>query len=186
MKHHASIELYSPGIVIFDPEVLNEFLKKNKITEPNVFEFFLQHDTLGRLAIEEGILCPIYQIPENEYSIFLLGAPASEQHLYTVKFSYEGFPLKVESGILIASDLNALLDWDPEFFTNYKKNYEQRLSNNDYIEVSSGLYDMTIRGCANLKPPYNNLGYGLDMRQVGKLPDLDTSTSVESHDFSLC
>ncbi|GAB0074602.1 hypothetical protein IBA8403_52040 [Pseudomonas syringae] len=51
----------------------------------------------------------------------MLGAPASEQHLYTVKFSYAGLPLKVESGILIASDLNALLDWDPEFFTNYKK-----------------------------------------------------------------
>ncbi|QQQ50461.1 hypothetical protein JJQ97_24670 [Pseudomonas syringae] len=186
MKKHSTIELYTPGIVIFDPKVLDDFLKEQKITETNIFEFFLQHENLGRLAIEEGILCPIYQIPENEYSVFLIDTLRSEHGIYDVKFSYPGFPLKVSSGLLIVSDLNSLFDWDPDFFTNYKANYKQRLPSNDYIEVLNGLYDMTIRGCSKMKSPYADLGYGLEMKQVDKLPEIDSSTSVDDLNFSLC
>ncbi|MCQ3028234.1 hypothetical protein NLO74_19775 [Pseudomonas tremae] len=185
MKNHATIDLYAPGIVLFDPEVLNNFLTEKKITETNIFEFFLQHETLGRLAIEEGVICPIYQIPEDEYSVFLNDTSDPKKLLHEIKFSYSGFPLEITSGILIVSDLNALFDWDFEFFINYKLNYEQRLPSNDYIDVLSGLYSMTIKGCTELKPPYANLGYGLELMPVSKLPMVDTSTSVDDHEFSL-
>ncbi|AVB22795.1 MULTISPECIES: hypothetical protein [Pseudomonas syringae group] len=185
MKNHATIELYTPGIIIFDPEVLNGFLKEKKVKETNIFEFFLQHETLGRLAIEEGILCPIYEIPEDEYSVFLNDASDSKKLLREIKFSHYGFPLKITSGVLVVSDLNALLDWDSDFFINYKANYEQRLPSNDYIEVLSGLYNMTIKGYVGLKPPYANLGYGLELIPVSKLPVIDNSISVDDHEFSL-
>ncbi|MCI3947931.1 hypothetical protein K0038_05044 [Pseudomonas syringae] len=185
MKNYATIELYTPGIVIFDPEVLSSFLEEHKVLESDVFDFFLKHEALGRLAIEDGILCPIYQIPENEYSIFLIDKSDSGHLPCEIKFSYTGFPIKVTSGTLIVSDLNALFDWDSSFFTNYKSNYEQKLPSNDYIEVISGLYDMTIKGCAELKPPYANLGYGIEMKEVSTLPEIDKFKSIDDQEFSL-
>lgn len=71
MKSSATIELYSPGIVIFDPEIMSLFLKENGVVSSNVFDVFLEDEHLGRAAIEQGVVCPIYQIPEDEYSIFL-------------------------------------------------------------------------------------------------------------------
>lgn len=183
LKSSATIELYSPGIVIFDPEIMSLFLKENGVVSSNVFDVFLEDEHLGRAAIEQGVVCPIYQIPEDEYSIFFVGRDASSNDLGHCKFSYSGFPLRVKSGVLIVSDLNALFDWDPDFFCNYKDNYENKLLNNDYIEAEQGKYNMTVKGYFGLKPPYTSLGYGLDLKLVEELPDFDSSSSVDDRNF---
>ncbi|WP_240997984.1 hypothetical protein [Pseudomonas viridiflava] len=79
--------------------------------------------------------------------------------------------------------MNVLFDWDPDFFCNYKDNYENKLLNNDYIEAEQGKYNMTVKGYFDLKPPYASLGYGLDLKHVEELPDFDSSSSVDDRNF---
>ncbi|WP_191831534.1 hypothetical protein [Pseudomonas fluorescens] len=185
MKRDALIELYAPGIVVFDPVIFSDFIKNNGVIDSNIFEVFLRDENLGRAAVEQGVVCPIYQVSEQEYSVFIVGAMGGEVFLPTPKFSYSGFPLKVSSGVLIVSDLNALFDWDDDFFLNYKLRYGSRLPSNDYIEVESGLYSLTIKGYVGLSKPFSNFGYGLEMRLVQDLPIIGESSSVDDLDFEL-
>jgi len=185
MKQSAQIELFSPGIVLFDPAVLSSFIKYSGVMEVNVFEQFIQNPSLGRSAIENGVICPIYQISEQDYSVFIEGANGAEYELPAPEFSYSGFPLKVESGILIVSDLNALLDWDDDFFLNYKANYDSRLPGNDFLEVKSGLYSLTIKGYAGLRQPLSTCGYELRLQAVDSLPGVPEDASVDDVSFEL-
>lgn len=185
MKNIALVELYSPGIIIFDPEVLACFLKNEKIHESNIFDFFLEKENLGRAAIEQGILFPIYQIPEAEYSIFLSEDLTLFHTSNGPAFRYDQLPLQVTSGIVIVSDLNALFDWDADFFNNYLNNYENKLANNDYLNVPNGLYSMSISGYTGLKPPLAPLGYALEFKPVISLPKIFSESSIDDWNFSL-
>jgi len=183
MKRMALIELYAPGIVLFDPVILASFIKSKAIINSNIFEAFLSDEVVGRQAVEQGVVCPIYQISEAEYSVFAL--PQNEVDLPEPEFTYSGFPLAVVSGLLIVADLNSLLDWDADFFLNYMARYGERLSNNDFIDVDPGLYDLTIKGYLGLSEPFAKSGYGIEFAPVTTLPDVADSAAVSDVNFEL-
>lgn len=185
MEKAVQIELFTPGIVLFDPMVLSSFIKFNGVTDVNIFERFIQNENLGRSAIEQGVVCPLYQISEQDYSVFIEGELGAEFELPVAKFHYSGFPLKVESGVLIVSDLNALMDWDSEFFLSYKAKHGSRLPSNDFLEVEPGLYSLTINGYTGLRKPLSNCGYGLKLQAVGSLPGASECVSVNDTGFEL-
>jgi hypothetical protein len=183
MKRSARIDLYSPGIVVFDPAVLDRFLIDHAVSEPDVFSRFLEDEALGRDAVAHGAVCPIYQIPENEYSVFIVDA--ENQIDIAPEFSHAGFPLRIESGILVVSDLSALLDWDRDFFTDYRRNYADKLASNDYLDAPNGLYSVTINGYVGLQAPYAGLAYGLVLHKVPALPGLAPDASVDDRSYVL-
>lgn len=183
MKRSASIDLYSPGIVVFDPAVLDRFLIDHAVTESDVFSRFLEDETLGREAVAQGTVCPIYQIPENAYSVFLVDAENGIEA--GPEFSHAGLPLRIESGMLVVSDLNALMDWDRDFFTNYRRHYADKLASNDYLDVPNGLYSVTVNGYVGLQAPYAGLAYGLVLNKVPALPGLAAGASVDDRNYVL-
>lgn len=183
-KHFAKLEIYSPGIVIFDPVVLDFFTKKNNVTSDNLFEVFLDSEDLGRAVIDEGVLIPIYEIPESEYSVFY-NTVESDASMAEQKFRYQGFPLRIDSGLVVVADLNALFEWDSDFFLNYKENYSSRLPSNDYLDVHPGLYSVTIAGYEGLQRSLISKGYGLTFQAVEKLPEIRAASAVDDRDFSL-
>lgn len=183
-KKFANIELYTPGIVIFDPAVLNGFLRQNNVADSNIFERFLSDEALGWSAIEQGVLIPIYEIPEDEYSVFIDDLPAGSAGKHAL-FEYNGLPLKIASGLAVIADLNALFDWDPDFFMNYKANYPHRLASNDYLDVACGLFEVTVRGYTALEAPFHSLGYGLEFKATENLPRVDEEVAVDDRDFTL-
>jgi len=185
MKNIAEIEIFEPGIVIFDPVVLNDFVISAGVTSNNLFDCFLNSEEVGG-AVTEGVIFPLYQIPEMEYSIFLKGAGQESSLSGAVKrFCYSGIPLKVVSGLIVVADLNALLDWDSEFFLDYRGTCVDSLGNNDYLEVESGLYDLSVSGFRGLKVPFASLGYELEFKPVGQLPKLSNDASTDDWDFSI-
>jgi hypothetical protein len=183
-KTVANVELYSPGIVIFDPAVFYEFLKQRNVTDSNIFERFLNDELLGLSAIEQGVLLPMYPIPEDEYSVFIHNPPDGPQRSLAI-CEYSGLPLRVVSGLTVISDLHALLNWDPAFFLNYKANYAVRLASNDYLDVPCGLFDVTVRGYDGLEAPFPPLGYGLEFKPADTLPVVDARIAVDDRDFTL-
>jgi hypothetical protein len=186
MKNIAKIEIFEPGIVIFDPVALNDFVISNGVTSNNLLDYFLNGEEVGVSAVAEGVIFPLYQIQEMEYSIFLKGAGQESSLSESVKkFCYSGVSLKVVSGLIVVSDLNALMDWDSEFFLNYREACVEGLGNNDYLDVESGLYDLSISGLKGLNAPFVSLGYELEFKSVGQLPKLSDDASTDDWDFSI-
>jgi hypothetical protein len=186
VKKIAKIEIFEPGIVVFDPVVLNDFVLSNGIDSSNLFEFFLGDENVGLSVVEKGVIFPIYQIPEMEYSVFLKGAvQESSFDKAKKKFCYSGIPLIVVSGLVVVADLNSLMDWDGDFFLNYREMCVDSLGNNDYLEVASGLYDLSIGGVEGLSEPFASLGYELEFKPVTHLPKLPNDASTDDWDFSI-
>ena len=183
MKRSATIDLYSPGIVVFDPAVLDRFLIDHAVTESDVFSRFLADETLGREAVAQGTVCPIYQIPEDEYSVFIENEEQGTD--IAPEFSHAGLPLRIESGLLVVADLNALLDWDRAFFTDYRRRYAKKLASNDYLDAPNGLYSVTVNGYVGLQTPYADLAYGLVLHKVPALPGLALEASVDDRSYVL-
>lgn len=183
-KTLANVELYSPGIVILDPAVFDEFLKQRNVTDSNIFERFLNDELLGRSAIEQGVLLPMYPIPEAEYSVFIHNLPDDPERSLAI-CEYGGLPLRVVSGLTVISDLTALFDWDLAFFLDYKSNFAARLPRNDYLDVPCGLFDVTVRGYDGLEAAFKPLGYGLEFKSVDILPVVDERIAVDDRHFTL-
>ncbi|WP_323601021.1 hypothetical protein [Pseudomonas putida] len=181
MKDIANITLYLPGIVLFDPMTLQAFLQHVGYKGSDVFDLLMDDQAIGVQAISEGVVFPIYQIPDDDYAVFIergaLPPAGAKPH-----FTCQGVPLHVTSGVLIAADLGALMDWDAAFFCNYRENYPQRLKNNDYLDVAPGRYLVAISGYSVLAAPLNPFGYGLRLEAVQQLPN---ALPDEDFNFSL-
>ncbi|POA16745.1 hypothetical protein C1886_25590 [Pseudomonas sp. FW300-N1A1] len=186
MKNTAKIEIFEPGIVVFDPVVLNDFVISNAIESHDLFDYFLNNEEVGRRAVENGVIFPLYQIPEMEYSIFLKGAGQESSFNGAGEvFCYSGIPIKVVSGLVVIADLNALMDWDSAFFMNYRNVCAESLGNNDYLDVVSGCYALSIRGFKGLNYPFVSLGYELEFESVESLPALSNVATTDDWDFSI-
>lgn len=184
MKNIAKIEIFEPGIVIFDPVALSDFVERNGIGSSNLFDYFLNNEEVGLSAVQNGVIFPLYQIPEMEYSIFLKGAGLGSSFNGAEKaFSYSGIPLIVVSGLVIVADLNALMDWDCAFFIDYRNTSAESLGNNDYLDVLSGSYALSISGFKGLSGPFVSIGYELEFKPVQSLPALSSDATTDDWDF---
>nr|WP_314561935.1 hypothetical protein [uncultured Pseudomonas sp.] len=185
MKTVATISLYEPGIVLFDPIQLSGYLKSFKLDLKEVFDFFINNEEAGKKAVTMGIVFPIYEIPEREYSIFI-EHPANPITQGAIQVChYSNLPIEITSGILIAADLNALIDWDETFFTNYLENYKNKLNNNDYLQIKPGRYRMDISGYTNLPKPLSSYGYELKLTPTDTLPKIGNYKDVSDFKFSM-
>lgn len=165
----AEISLFQPGIVLFDPHALHNFLCARSVDARNIFEYFVENEEGGKDAIRSGAVFPMYPISEGEYSIFLLDEhPSVNAHAH---FRYERAPLYVPSGLVIAADLYALMSWSPELFLNYRARSKEALSNSSHIDVPPGRYLIDIVGFTGLQAPLRPRGYGLHLLATDALPE---------------
>jgi len=186
VKTTAKIELFESGIVVFDPVALNDFVISNAIQSHDLFDFFLNNEKVGRSAVESGVIVPIYQVPQTEYSFFLKGV-GNDSSFKGAKevLCCSDIPLKVVSDLVVVADLNALMDWDEVFFMNYRAVCADGLGNNDYLDVVSGFYALSIKGFKGLNYPFVSLGYELAFNPVGSLPSLSIAATSEDWGFSI-
>lgn len=184
------LNLEFPGIVIFDPVVLSNFLEDKKITDRNILNHFIANETIGKEAINLGVIYPIYTIPELDYTIY-----ASDNNKNNIPeewkiFSIKQFGLKVESKTLIFSDIYAIMDWtmaDRDFFLNYRKNYSNKSDSNDYYEIPNGNFIVQITGFRNKK---NNIydtekGYQINFHQILELPQVLNKIDIDNIDYDI-
>ncbi|MCU1785545.1 hypothetical protein NTD80_22610 [Pseudomonas sp. 13B_2.1_Bac1] len=185
MKTVANISLYEPGIVLFDPSQLADYLNQFQLDIKDVFDFFINNEEIGKKAVATGVIFPIYEIPEREYSIFTNNPTHTLTQGATKVCHHSNLPIEITSGILITADLNALIDWDEIFFTNYIENYKNRLDNNDYLQIKPGRYSMDISGYTNLPKPLSSYGYELKLTPRDELPTFGNHKDVSDFNFSL-
>jgi hypothetical protein len=178
MKNEMQVSMnYDGGIVLFDPKVFCDFLEEIKISSGNIFDLFIQNKTIGDIAIDNGYILAMYPIEEDTYNF--LKIENSDPHEQTI-FEYKGFPLMIESGILVATDIFSLIGWEHDFFRNYTDNYKKKTKTNDMIEINAGLYSIDILGLKN----FESKTYGLRFNLVQSLPKLSSHISSDDFDFN--
>lgn len=180
------ITLEFPGIVVFDPMTLSSFIQEKKIVNTDLISYFNQYEEVGEEAITQGVIIPIYPIPNLDYTIVIKNEYDS---LTSVPidwriFKTEPFPLKITSGLVIVSDISAIMDWDEDFFVNYEENLENRTTLNDYVKIANGNYGVSIIGyCDSKKGLEADFGYILDFQRNEELPHFNFNKSIDEYDF---
>jgi len=187
MVKKIKLMLYAPGLVIFDPLTLNNFLEKNNIVEPNLLKFFSENEKIGREVISKGCIIPIYEIPElDEYYQIIINSEQDntvipkESHIFLTN----PFPLHVTSNNIIISDISALIDWDKNYYLNYENLKDESYDNCYSIQMTKNNYSVTITGyCGNNSECEVEFGYIINLSATQKLPQFDFTKSIDEYNF---
>ena len=169
-----NISLEFQGLCLFDPKVLTDFLSDKGIYTKQVFDYFINNPEIGKKVINEGVILPIYSIPELNYKIICsiedINLIPKEWEVFNIK----EFGLKVRSNTIIISDIYNIMNWDePDFFLTYQENYQNKTDSNDYFELENGFYNINIIGFREAdsnKSPFDlEIGYKFIFKKVEKL-----------------
>lgn len=114
-------ELY--GFVIFDPVVLEDYLKNNCLNNNDILSYFTESEH-GDIVTRLGIIIPIFNLPPDYYS-FEVG---SNNHIMNALKVSDGWLIKTVSGELKIIGLGYLKDKKtisnaPSVVVNLKKGY---------------------------------------------------------------
>ena len=197
MKHRMHVSMAHPfGLVLFDPAVLTQFVAQHGLQGcGNLFEAFVQHEAVGDAAIASGAIVPMYPLEEDDHEFIDLGAAHAEAgsplpHAPTGasavawQFTHSGLPLRVTSGVLVASDLMNLMSWEHGAYAAYQRQSAgpgHQLPQDD-MDVAAGHYALAISGGRDGE---GRLIYGLRFERVAQLPALTPGQSSESLCFEI-
>ena len=180
------IVLDGPGIILFDPYLLAEFVQQYQLGDTNLFQQFKQNTQVGDEAVRQGVIFPIYTIPAIEYQIVISDSSESSVEADWVRFTTSPFPLTIGNGKLVVSDIYGIMDWDAEFYKIMAVDVSE--CPQVATELESGKYSVVIKGFSERnyvgRGP-KNIGYKFLLQKVEELPVLQESMNNESFDFVL-
>ncbi|AKG34789.1 hypothetical protein [Paenibacillus durus] len=180
------ITLDFPGIVIFDPVTLTDYLNEKKIATSDLITFFNENEEVGEEVIKRGAIIPMYPIPELDYNIFINLENKSDVPIPMEwkLFETQTFPLRVSSEVVIISDIEAIMDWEEEFYVNYENYLDERSTSNDYTKIPMGNYGVSITGyCEPNKGAEADYGYILNFQRGSELPTFIFTKSIDEYNF---
>lgn len=143
----------TPGLVVFDPVVLNEFLTSHQVPGPNVLESFSHDPELGNVAISTGCLLPVYSIPAWDYHVRVTEGDKPTVPAEWVLFENPAFVLQVSSGRVLVSDIWAILNWEADTYLTYGSQptdaryaAANEFTSTEPVSVPNGRYQVTLIG----------------------------------------
>lgn len=143
----------TPGLVIFDPVGLADFLARHQVPGPNVLEHFIQNPSVGNEALSTGCVLPIYSIPAWDYLVRVTQAAQPSVPAGWVLFETPAFVLQVTSNQVLVSDLWALLNWEAATYLQYGRQSIEAayVAANEFtvtaqVAVPNGRYQVTLVG----------------------------------------
>lgn len=187
MENNFILNLEMPGMVIFDPLTLTNYLSEKGILTNDLLTYFVSNEEIGKEVIANGIIIPIYPIPEWEYSIIINQNKKNDDFARNdgKQFETNQFPLSVTSELVIISDISAItIDWEADFFLNYEKNLDSKSDISHYTKMPIGNYGVSIIGYSKDKTDIDSdCGYIFNFLCTEKLPVFDFTKSIDEHDF---
>lgn len=179
--------LDGPGIAIFDPYLLAEFLAQQGIATANLFDLFQRDTTIGDAVVQQGLILPIYSIPALDYQVIFNDSGKSSVPPDWVRVKTTPFPLVVgPQSKLLAADIYSLMEWDSDFYQTVA--LDENLAPQVAATVTAGNYAVTIKGFAEREYAGRgptNIGYELLLDAIDTLPAIPAEQDVESFDFVL-
>lgn len=184
------LSTYNYGICLFSLEVLQDFLKREKVRSKKLLENFQQNKDRYLATQKEGVWIPIPQIDSGEYVIKLEGFDETFGDEWEQKMEYEGFNIDVRDGLWI-SDIGSLLMFNPSVFCGTERTFEDgdgALLYSDFkYDVPSGKYLLSIKGYVRkqlLEYPNPNYGFLFSLVAVDKFEGFKNPRE-EIYDFNV-
>ncbi|MFD1875561.1 hypothetical protein [Hymenobacter bucti] len=179
--------LAGPGIVFFDPFLLDDFVRQKQVASPNLFPSFLDEPAISKAVAQAGLLLPIYDIPPLDYQIVLNTSERSVIRAEWVRFTTSPFSLTVgQQGRLVAADAYALMEWDATFYQEL--GCDGPLAPQVATAMMPGNYQVRIKGFAERdyrgRGP-KNIGYELLLDSVAELTIRPEELDTPEVDFVL-
>ena len=166
------ISTYNHGLCLFSVDVLQNFLKKEKIRTKKLLTFF-QKDVEEYISSQkEGIWLSIPQINSGHYMIKLDGYDDAFSEEWEQKFQYDGFHIEIKESLWI-SDIGSFLSFNKNEFAGDSICFKTGDGNIRYSDfkynVPSGKYLITIKGYVRrqlLDFPNANYGYSFSLTKI--------------------
>ncbi|WP_019636956.1 hypothetical protein [Paenibacillus fonticola] len=120
---------------------LSSFIQEKKIINTDLISYFNQYEVVGEDAIKQGVIVPIYPIPNLDYTIVIKKEYDSSTSVpmdWRI-FKTEPFPLKISSGLFtvilkkgLEADFGYILDFQRiEELPNF--NFNKSIDEYDFI-----------------------------------------------------
>ncbi|PUV24099.1 hypothetical protein [Sphingobacterium athyrii] len=143
------ITVSSYGIALLSENVVNAFLKENKIRSKKILKLFQENQTLYLDSLAKGVWIPILPIDSTKYSIKISNLGEAFGDEWEKNVEEQGFNLNVEDSLWIAS-IGLLSDLAKESFNAENISYETLDGNKLYqgfkFHYPSGKYTVKIEG----------------------------------------
>lgn len=184
------LSTYNYGICLFSLEVLQDFLKREKIRSKKILDKFQKNQELYLMTQKEGIWFPIAEINSGEYIIKLDGYDEPFGDDWEQKFEYAGFNLEIQDSLCIG-DTGIFYMFDESDFSAYEK-AEQTMDGRTYYQqfkydVPSGKYLVTVKGYAHKQATRKNRLYGFlfSLVKVDAFEGFQNPREDELYDFNI-
>ena len=187
MRKQFDLLIEGPGIVFFDPYLLDDFVRTKQVASPNLFPSFLDEPAIRKAVAQAGLLLPIYDIPPLDYQIVLNTSGSSVIRAEWMRFTTPPFSLTVgQQGRLVAADAYALTEWDATFYQEL--GCDGPLAPQVATAMKPGNYQVRITGFAERNYSGRgpaNIGYELLLTSVTELPIQPEGLDTPEVDFVL-
>lgn len=166
------LSTFNYGICLFSLEVLQDFLKREKVRSKKLLENFQKNEERYLNTQKEGIWIPIPQINSGQYIIKIDNFDLSFDEEWNLKTEYDGFNLEITNGLWV-SDIGSFLSFDVKRYGGNEISFLTGDGNKRYsgfkYDVPSGKYLLTIKGYARkqlLEYPNPNYGFSFSLTKV--------------------
>lgn len=180
----------SYGICLFSLEILQNFLKKEKVRSKKVLENFQKNKDRYLAAQKEGVLVPFTQIDSIEYLIKLDGYDSPFNDEWEQKIEYGGFNIEIKDSLWITS-IGRFYTFNSNEYSGNDISYQTLDGETVYsgfrYDLDSGKYLLSIKGYARRQPlEYPNPNYGFSFSLV-KVDEFDgfKNPREEIYDFNV-
>lgn len=182
----------SYGICLFSIDVLQDFLKKEKVRTKKFLKNFQDNHNRYLASLKNGIWVPFLPINSIEYIIKLENCNQSFDDEWEEKFVYHDFNIEVKDSLWIA-DIGSFYEFDKnEFLGNDEVSYEtldgKTLYSGFRYSVSSGKYSVSIKGYARKKKldyPNSNFGFLFSLKKVNEFEGFNDPREDERYNFNV-
>lgn len=193
------LSAYSYGICVFSLDILQDFLKKEKIRTKKFLEYLQKNPNKYLDTIKEGVWIPFVEINSIKYIIRLEGYDPPFNNEWEQKIDYSGFNINIKDSLWI-SDTKSFCPFNrEEFMGNNSISYEVDALIRDDLkkltvysafkyEVVSGKYLLSIKGYKRkqeLEFPNPNCGFLFSLVKVDEFKGFNNPREDELYDFNV-
>ena len=182
----------SYGICLFSLDVLEDFLKKEKVRSKKLLKNFQDNHNRYLTLLTEGIWIPFLPIDSIKYVIKLDNYNQSFDNEWEEKLVYHDFNIEVKDTLWIAS-IGLFYEFDKnKFIGNDEVSYQTldgiTLNSGFGYNVSSGEYLVSIKGYARknkLDYPNANYGFLFSLVKVNEFEGFNDPREDERYNFNV-
>ena len=184
------LSTYNYGICLFSVDVLQSFLKKEKVRTKKLLAYFQKDENKYIATQKEGVWVPISQINSGQYVVKLDGYDSGFSEEWEQKFQYDGFNIEIQDTLWI-SDIGSFITFNKADYagdTIYFTTGDGNIRYSDYkYDVPSGKYLLSVAGYVRksaLEQDHVNSGFLFSLTKVDEFVGYKNPRE-EQYDFNV-